>query len=357
MVQILNYIRTVGLSLSLFSIVSCGSKAIDPNGATKQPAQAQPVKVMVVQPGELKNIITATGSLMANEEVEIRSETAGRIIHIYFNEGERVAAGKLLVKIDDSELQAQLKKTELNIQLAKDDESRKKKLLGANAISKEEYDASLNQYLQLEAEKQLIETQISKTSIIAPFSGIIGLRYVSEGGYVSSSNLIAVLQQTNPVKIEFSIPEKYAGTLKQGTQINFTVEGNAKTFVAKVYAKEPKIDPATRTVKIRAISSNPSNELIPGAFAKLNIDLGINQNALVVPSEAIIPGITGQSLMIIQGGKANMAPVQIGIRNETSVEIIEGISAGDTVIISGLLTVREGMPVKAILSNAKSTEK
>jgi membrane fusion protein (multidrug efflux system) len=343
-------------SISLFIFASCGKKNAEVP-AQGMKAKAQPVKVLIIQPSELTNRITSTGTILANEEVEVRSETQGRIIHIYFIEGERVAAGKLLVKIDDSELQAELKKAELDIQLAQDDEGRNKKLLAVNGISKEEYDASLNKLLQLQAGKQLIEAQISKTSVIAPFSGVIGLRYVSEGGYVSPSNLIAVLQQTNPVKLEFSIPEKYAAGMKNGTVIEFTVEGNTKSFTGKVYAKEPKIDPATRTVKIRAISQNPNNELIPGAFAKLNIELGINLNALVVPSEAIIPGITGQSLMLMENGKATVKPVKIGIRNESSVEITEGVMAGDTVIISGLLTVREGMPVKAIVTENKSSEK
>lgn len=343
-------------AISLFVIASCGKKKelVSEKGA--KPA-AQPVKVMIIQPSELINRITSTGTIIANEEVEVRSETQGRIIHIYFKEGERVAAGKLLVKIDDSELQAQLKKADLDMQLAEDDEARNKKLLAVNGISKEEYDASLNKLLQLQAGKQLIEAQIAKTSVIAPFSGVIGLRYVSEGGFVSSNNLIAVLQQTDPVKLEFSIPEKYAAGMQNGTAVGFTVEGNTKSFSGKVYAKEPKIDPATRTVKIRAISQNPNNELIPGAFAKLDIELGINLKALVVPSEAIIPGITGQSVMLMKNGKVAMQPVKIGIRNESDVEITEGVVPGDTVIISGLLTVREGMPVKAILAEKKSSEK
>ena len=342
--------------ISALILTSCNRKD-DAKQPASQSQTAQPVKVMIVQPGELRNLITSTGTVMANEEVEIRSERQGRITHIYFNEGERVAPGKLLVKIDDSELQAQLKKTELHIQLAQDDADRKKKLLDVNGISREEYDASYNQLLQLQAEKQLIDAQIAKTSIFAPFGGVIGLRYVSEGGYVSPSNLIAVLQQTDPVKIEFSVPEKYAAGMRSGTQIEFTVEGNTKTFTAKVYAKEPKIDPATRTVKIRAISNNPLNELIPGAFAKLSINLGNNDKALVVPSEAIIPGITGQSVMTVKNGKASNQPVKIGIRNETSVEITEGIAAGDTVIISGLLTVREGMAVSPILPGQQTSEK
>lgn len=339
-----------------FLLYACSKKNVEAPAAGMK-ANAQPVKVIIVQPSELTNKITSTGTILANEEVEIRSETQGRIIKIYFNEGERVPAGKLLVKIDDSELQAELKKADLDIQLATDDEARNKKLLAVSGISKEEYDASLNKLLQLQAGKQLIEAQISKTSVIAPFNGVIGLRYVSEGGYVSPSNLIAVLQQTDPVKLEFSVPEKYAAGMKNGTSVGFTVEGNTKTFSGNVYAKEPKIDPSTRTVKIRALSQNPSNELIPGAFAKLNIDLGVNLNALVVPSEAIIPGITGQSVMLMKHGKAAVQPVKIGIRNESDVEITDGILPGDTVIISGLLTVREGMPVKAITAENNSSEK
>ncbi len=351
--SIKNMFKPFYLLIIIVFLYSCNSKKEDNQSMPLGPAPGQPVQVIIVGLSSLNNSISATGTIMSNEEVEIRSETQGRVTGLYFKEGQAVQKGKLLIKIDDSELQAQLKKTELSIQLAKDDELRKKKLFEISGISREEYDGSINSLAKLQADKELLQVQISKTSINAPFSGIIGLRYISEGGYVSSSNLIAVLQQSDPVKIEFSVPEKYAIKLKTGATIDFTVEGNIKNFSARIYAIEPKIDPSTRTIKVRAISANANHELIPGAFAKLQITLATLNEAMVLPSEALIPNIKGQSVMIVKNGKAVLQQVIPGIRTENETQITDGINQGDTIIVSGLLTVREGMDVKPILMDSK----
>ncbi|MFI5172181.1 MAG: efflux RND transporter periplasmic adaptor subunit [Chitinophagales bacterium] len=318
---------------------------------------AQQVQAVVIRSSSLENSINATGTVIANEEVEIRSEIQGRITGIYFNEGQYIPKNKLLIKIDDSELKAQQKKTELSIELAKDDEARKKKLFEISAISKEEFDVAINTRLKLEADKQLIDAQLLKTSIYAPFSGVIGLRYVSEGGYVSPANLISTLQQADPVKIEFSVPEKYADKLKNGAAVDFNVEGNTKDFTAKIYAREPKIDPATRTVKVRATCANPGYVLTPGAFAKLKISLGATNEAMVVPSEALIPTINGESVMIVKNGKAVLQIVTTGLRSENKTQIIDGVAPGDTLIVTGLLTVRNGMPVQPVLIDLSTENK
>ena len=322
--------------IAVLFIIGCAKEKKPAEGSVKGVAPAQSVQVVVVQQQALENSINATGTVLSNEEVEIRSEIQGRITGVYFKEGERVQSGKLLVKIDDLELKAQLKKTELSILLSKEDESRKKKLLDINGISKEEYDQSQNNLLKLEADKELLEIQINKTNI-------------SEGGFVSSSDLITVLQQSDPVKVEFSVPEKYAALLNNGSVVNFTVEGDLNNYTAKVYAKEPKIDAATRTVKVRAISANPGNKLIPGAFAKLQISLETISNAMILPSNALIPTINGQSVLIVKNGHASLQLVKTGIRSEKETQITEGIMPGDSVIVTGLLTVRDGMPVKPVL--------
>lgn len=339
--------------LTVLSISSCGKETKEAEKGTAGAMPAQSVQVVIVAQDALDNAINATGTILSNEEVEIRSEIQGRVTGVYFKEGERIQAGKLLIKIDDSELQAQLKKTELGILLAKEDEARKKKLLDINGISKEEYDVAQNNLLKMQADKELLEIQIKKTAVIAPFSGTIGLRYISEGGYVSSSNLITVLQQSDPVKIEFSIPEKYAALLNNGAIVNFTVEGDLHEYSAKVYAKEPKIDPSTRTIKVRAISSNPDYKLIPGAFAKLDISLETLENAMVLPSNALIPTIQGQSVLLVKKGIATSQIVKTGIRSENETQITDGVSPGDSVIVTGLLTVRDGMPVKASLKKSQ----
>jgi membrane fusion protein (multidrug efflux system) len=301
---------------------------------------------LIIQPGTLQNTIMATGNIMANEEVELRTELPGRIISINFEEGSLVSKGVLLMKTDDRELQAQLKKLMVEEKQARDDLYRKEKLLELKAVSQEEYDISNNALGILLAQMDLVKTQISKTEIIAPFSGKIGLRQVSPGGFISSSTLVARLQQTDPVKIDFAIPEKYRNNIKPGTLISFTVEGNDSLFSGKIYATEPKIDPATRNLQIRARCENPKGLLMPGAFAKVTIILDKFTDALVIPSEAIIPQLNGEKVFLCVNGKAKSQVITTGVRTEREVQVIEGLKSGDTIVTTGYLQLREGADIK-----------
>ncbi len=283
---------------------------------------------------------------MANEEVELRSELPGRIVSINFEEGTHVNSGDLLMKTDDRELQAQLKKLHVDEKQAKEDLYRKEKLLELKAVSQEEYDRASTSLGIIEAQIELVQTQISKSSIYAPFSGQIGLRQVSPGGFVSSATLIARLQQINPIKIEFAIPEKYRDKISKGTLIRFRIEGIDSSFSGRVYAIDPKIDPSTRNVSMRAICQNPQNLLVPGAFARVEILLEHLSDAIVIPSEAIIPQMNGEKVYVCRGGKAISQTIRSGVRTEREVQVTEGLSAGDTLIVTGLLQLREEMPVK-----------
>lgn len=303
------------------------------------------VGAVIIKPRNLENNILSTGNIIANEEVELRSEIPGRIVTINFGEGSLVTKGELLLKIDDRELQAQLKKLQVDEKQTEDDLYRKEKLLELKAVSQEEYDKAFNTHAITHAEIDLIRTQVSKTEIYAPFSGQIGLRQVSPGGFVSTSTLVARLQQTDPVKIDFAIPEKYRGKVKKGTVIKFKVEGNDSLFTGHVYAIEPKIDPTTRNVSLRAVCPNSRGILIPGAFAKLDIVLDNISDALVIPSEAIIPVLNGERIFVCRDGKARSQIIQTGIRTEREVQVIKGISPGDTVIITGILQLREDVGV------------
>jgi membrane fusion protein (multidrug efflux system) len=286
------------------------------------------------------------GNVIANEEVELRSEVSGRIVAINFDEGSHVNKGMLLLKTDDRDLQAQLKKLLVDEKQARDDLYRKEKLLELKAVSQEEYDRAFNTHGIVQAGIELIRTQIAKTEIYAPFSGQIGLRQVSPGGFVSSSTLVARLQQTDPVKVDFSIPEKYRGKVQKGTSIRFKVEGNDSAFVGHVYAIEPKVDPATRSVSLRATCPNPGGKLIPGSFAKVDILLDRLSDALVIPSEAIIPVMNGEKIFVCRDGKAKSLLIQTGIRTEREVEVTSGLQPGDTLITTGLLQLREDAPIK-----------
>ena len=345
-----NFHRFLWISFFMLSLVQAGCRS--DQGEQKNQSASKPMMVgaIVLVPGQLENKILATGNLMANEEVELRSEVPGRIVAINFEEGSAVKKGELLMKIDDRELQAQLIKLQFEEKQARDDLFRKEKLLELKAVSQEEYDKSSITLGIIKAQVDLIKTQISKTEIYAPFSGLIGLRQVSPGGFVSSSTMVARLQQTNPMKLEFAIPEKYRNKISKGALVKFRIEGYDSLFTGHIYAIDPKIDPGTRNVSIRAMCSNESGKLVPGAFAKVELVLDHLSDALVIPSESIIPQLNSEKVYISKMGKATSQIIVAGIRTENEVQVISGLKAGDTVITTGLLQLRENSPVKIRLA-------
>lgn len=330
------------LSLTVI-LLSCAEKKSGPAaGAGQKPMN---VNGIIMEPQNMEELIIVTGTILANEEVDIRSEISGRVTAIHFREDSRVRKGDLLVRINDSELQAQLKKLELEKKLAEDDVFRKTKLLEMNAVSQEEYDVAVNQFGILEAEIELIGSQIAKAKITAPFGGVVGLRMISLGAYVSPTTLITHLQEIDPVRIEFAIQEKYLGKVDRGTLIQFGVEGRDSIYTGKVYAVDPRIDPATRTFMVRATCPNPELQLVPGAFARIQVSLETIPDALMVPSQAIMPDIRGERVFKVENGRVKVVYITTGVRTEREVQIIRGIQPFDTVITTGLLQIRENMPV------------
>lgn len=343
--------RTPLIAAAMMTLLyACGGGEEQAAGGGAMPPMA--VQVHVLAPTVLDNAIVTTGTLMANEEVDLVSELAGRVTSIGFAEGGQVSAGQVLLKINDDELQAQLRKAEANLKLARDDSGRKEQLLAVNGISQEQYDAAQAQLAGLQAEADELRARIAKSTIRAPFSGKVGLRSVSEGGYVSSNAVIARLQQIDPIKVEFAVPERYGRMMKPGTAITFTLEGDTATYGGEVYAVDPSVDATTRTVKVRARSANKDGHLLPGSFAKVDVRLERMTDALVVPAEALIPDIEGQKVLVVRNGKATSQRVKTGIRSANSVQLTSGVQSGDSVMVTGLLAVREGMPVAAIPAKA-----
>jgi len=345
--------KTISLFLITAVILVIVATRIDFSKAEEGPvASAAPaaptktyVKAYVVTPTALENRLTSKGTIIPNEEVEITSEVSGKIIEIFFNEGDRISKGDLLISLDDSELQAQLQKSEYELQFLETKAEREQKLNERGGISDEEYEATVRDLNTTKAQIELIKAQIDKTKIRAPFSGTIGLRYVSEGSYVSPSTQIANLVDASRVKLDFTVPEKYMSVLKKGTKITFTMDGIAQSFEGSVYAIEPKIDPKTRTITLRANCPNQEGLIIPGAFANIQLLLDRIENALSVPTEAIIPEMESKKVYLVKEGKAESAQVETGLRLPKKVQVVEGLQVGDTVIISGILQVRNGTPV------------
>jgi membrane fusion protein, multidrug efflux system len=298
------------------------------------------VSVMVIVPASLDEIVKTTGTILANEEVEIRSEVSGKITRLYFKEGQYAQKGAMLLKINDDDLQAQLKKFEYNKKLAEDNEARQRRLLEIEAISQREYEISLTSVKTIEADIENIKAQLAKTSVRAPFSGKLGLRYVSEGSYITPTTRISTLTNTNPAKVEFSVPAKYADAIRQGSRIDFQVESSEQKHNGNVYAVDPKIDPQTRTLQMRATSANPNGTLLPGAFARIELIIGNKGTAITIPTEALIPEQSGHRVFVVKNGKANPQTVELGVRGDRNVEITSGLSAGDTLIVAGILQVK-----------------
>jgi len=318
-------------------------------GVSSSPAMAIPVSVEAVKPERLERKLNVTGTIVADESIEIRSETSGIVTRIFFKEGQQVRKGQLLLSIDDEELKAQLEKLKIRKDLLEATEFRAKKLLEREAISQEEYDITLNELKSLDADIKTLETQIEKKHIRAPFTGIVGLRQISEGSYVSNNERIANLYSMETVKLDFSVPGKYSHEIRAGQKIFFKIENIGQVFEGSILAIEPMIDPNTRTLQIRGIAQNEHGLLLPGQFASIEIILETIDSALMVPTISVIPELGGHKLYKYVKGKVESAKVEIGQRTDNRIQIISGVSAGDTILTSGILQVRDGSPV--VISN------
>ncbi|TCC94354.1 efflux RND transporter periplasmic adaptor subunit [Pedobacter frigiditerrae] len=311
------------------------------------------VEGIIVKTVSFDNRLEVSGSIEANESVVLRSEVAGLVTGIYFKEGSNVSKGSVLVKVNDRDIQAQLREALTKQNLSATNENRAKQLLQKGAISQEEYDTALADLQTLKAQAQLIRAQLAKTSIIAPFRGKIGLRSISVGEYLTPSTTIANLSSINPVKISFSVPEKYVGQISLNSSITFTTDASGKTYTGKVFAIEPGINQQTRTLQIKALAQNPNGELLPGAFAKIKLSLKTLDNAILIPTEAVIPVLKGKIVYISKDGKAKQVNVEAGTRTAESIVITSGLSVGDTVLTTGAMSLKPDAPVKVKLVKTK----
>jgi membrane fusion protein (multidrug efflux system) len=305
----------------------------------------QSVNALVIKPQVLNNVALVSGSLQANESADLQPQISGMITGLYFKEGDFVHKGALLVKINDANLQAQLQKQQASLDVAQSNLTRIEKLYKLSAVSEDDYNNAVLSVKSAQADIDYTRAEIDNSQIRAPFDGVIGVRNVSPGAFVSPTTIIATLYESNPIKIEFDLPEKFAAQVKVGTPISFTVQGNSKSYSGKVYVVNPGINPNTRTLTVRALSNNDGS-LRPGSFANISIDLGTDSAALLIPTQALIPVLKGQQVYVARHDTAFNIPVQIGIRNDTAIQITSGIHAGDTVITSGILYLKPKMKVQ-----------
>ena len=316
-----------------------------PKEAGNRQSKALNVRAVVLSQQGLTDGIFVSGSLVPDEEVNLSFESSGKITDIFFKEGTHVEKGELLAKINDAPLQADLRKKQAQVKLMQDRLFRAKALLEKEAVSKEAFQEAEANLAALEAEIEGVEAQIEQTELRAPFSGIIGLRQVSVGAYATTTTEVATLTKTAPLKVEFNVPERYAGMLPEGTELTFTAEGDLTTRNAKVYASDSRVDPETRTFAIRAIYPNADGKLIPGRYVNVNLVTQRFDNTLAVPSEAIVSEMGIDKVFVCKNGKAQPAEIAKGLRTDAMVQVLRGLVPGDTVITSGTMQLRSGQNV------------
>jgi len=328
--------------------VSCKEKKTESASAQAGQKQQGPMMVIgyIVKSGSVSEPIQLPGSLLPMEETEIHTEVSGRVVGLYINEGASVNKGSLLVKLFDGDLQAQLKKLEVQLQIAQKTEERNNELLKLNGISQQDYDLSFLQVSNINADIELMKTSIAKTEIRSPFSGKVGFRNISTGAYVTPATIITSIRQVNLLKLQFSVPEKYSSKIKMGQMIAFSTEGGNKKFLAKVYATESIVSETTRGMNVRCFVQQGDASLVAGAFAKVDMDFARNDNAILVPSQAVLPQARGKKLILYKDGIAKFVDVQTGIRDSANIEIISGVTPGDTIVTTGLLGLRPDAKIK-----------
>ncbi|MEQ1677433.1 MAG: efflux RND transporter periplasmic adaptor subunit, partial [Chitinophagaceae bacterium] len=284
--------------------------------------------------------IEVPGSIIANEVAEIHPEASGRIVQLNVVEGKYVGKGTVLAKLYDGDLRAQLNKIQVQLALAQKTEERQAQLLKIQGISQQDYDISLLQVNSLRADIGILQTSIAKTVVRAPFNGKIGLNTISPGSYVTPASVIAVINQTDNLKLDFTVPEKYSGQIKIGQLVTFTIEGSDKQLGAKVIATEANVMENTRSLTVRAAVNGKDDALMAGAFAKVKLSFDPDPNAILVPTQAVLPQARGKKVILYKGGTAIFADVTTGIRDSARIQILDGLKAGDTVVVTGLLSVR-----------------
>lgn len=304
-----------------------------------------PVKATVLKTKLLRDAIEVSGSLLPDEEVKLSFESSGKITGIFFEEGAHVKKGQLLAKINDAPLQAELRKLEAQLKLMQDRLYRQRALLAKEAVSKEAFQEAEANLSTLYAEMDMEKAEIAQTELRAPFDGVIGLRQVSLGAYATTSTQVATLTKTSPLKLEFNVPERYAGILSPGAELKFTVEGDLTPRTAKVYATNSQVDINTRTFTIRATYPNKKNELVPGRYVSVTLTAREFPNALAVPSEAVISEMGIDKVFLYKSGQAQPAEITKGLRTDAEVQVLKGLNVGDTVITTGIMQLRTGQKV------------
>ncbi|HEY4150087.1 MAG TPA: efflux RND transporter periplasmic adaptor subunit [Chitinophagaceae bacterium] len=341
--------RTPKRSLPVWKAFLCCSLLVACKGKpTLVKAKVDPLTVvdaLIASTQAINNTVEASGSVVANEYVELHPEIIGRLIYLNVPEGKKVEQGTILARINDADLRAQMEKSKVQLDLAEKTAERYQKLLEVQGLNQSDYDAALNQVNGFKADIDYTQTLIDKTIIRAPFSGTVGLRQVSPGAFVNTATIIATILQLDKVKVDFVLPEEYSNLVHVGSTVDVEVDAMRQLrHKATIIAMEPQVNVTTRNLKVRALMEGGG--LNPGAYVKVYVSAGIDKNAIMVPTNSIIPDDKNNQLILVKDGKAEFVNVQTGLREANNVEITKGVKAGDTVVVTGVLFARPKFPLK-----------
>lgn len=343
-IKIISILVAIVLTLSAYKVFQPKNKEMKTNDKGK--GGSSTVKVLVIKPHSSSETIILPGNVIANNELDIKSEISGKIAAVYFEEGQKVSQNQLLIKISDADLQASLNKLQIQKKYLEDKEKRAGELLKSGNTSQESYDVSQNSLDIVKADIAILQLQIAKTEIRAPFAGTAGFKNISPGSFVSAGSLLLNFYQNDLLKIEFSIPEKYASIIKPNSEIKFKIDGSDVANTAKISAIAPKVNQLTRTVPVRALYANKNGKVLPGNFANVEIGLNTINNAILIPADALLKSAEGEKVFVFSAGKAQQKFVKTGLRTQKEIMITEGLQAGDSLIVSGAFQLKDGAKVR-----------
>lgn len=344
-------ILSFAVLISIMLVTGCSGKnkkeSSGTSGAAKSgPPPAAAVDAYIVKTTPLSENLELPGSIIANEETSINPEISGRLVYLNANEGKVVSKGALIAKIYDGDLQAQLNKLKVQVQVSQQTALRYQELLKINGISQQEYDLANLNTNNLRADMAIVRSNIMRTEIRAPFTGTLGLKNISPGAYVTPQTIITTLRQNSQLKLDFTLPEKYSSKIAIGQLVNFTAEGNPKQYNAKIIARESGISEDNRSLQVRTVVINNDGKLLPGTFVKVKTNFAPDPDAIMIPSQAVIPQARGKKVAVYRNGMVNMENVVTGVRDSATVQITNGLKVGDTIITTGLMSLKQGGKVK-----------
>src|SRR5438876_1721044 len=322
---------------------SKASGAGDPGGGAPM---GMPVEVVVARADTVRDEIAATGQIEAVQSIDLRPEVDGRIVEILVREGQEVDQATPLFKVDDAQLRAQVAQLEAQRDLAQQALARAKDLAQQNASSTADLEKAEAEARSAQAQYDLQRIRLDRTTVRAPFAGVVGQRYVSVGDYVTTSTKLASLHTVNPQRAAFQVPERFARDLKPGQQVSFRVAAIAgRDFTGQVDFVDPVVQLPGRTILVKARVPNAARLLQPGMFIEAHLVTAVRPNAVIIPEEAVVPAEGADAVRVVVGGQANRRQVELGVRTPGFVEVTKGVNPGEQVVVGGLELLAPGAPV------------